>query len=495
MIGDTPRTIGELGREEALTISDIDEGVLQVHGDPPSKKADGVCRLIYENVNGLNNRMSNNSKLDKAREMIHDLEADIVAFNEHRMYLSHRSCINGFRKLFQGGETDLRAVASHNAHETTEEAILEGGTSLMVYGGLNDQYDPDRSGKDESSLGRWTTMCFRGTDGFTTRVVCGYNPCYSGNLANGTSYSQQKRFLLTQKHDRTCPRTKFRTDLIALLTEWCNQGDRLIVCMDANEHIYDKVLGKALTNIDGLALEEVVGTFTRERLGATYFRGSKPIDAVWASSDLTVVGACVMPCGYGIGDHRLFVVDFLTSSMVGVAPRKIVRPAARRLNTRIPKVAEAYVRDVENLIISHRLIERLGTAHESSKGDDWIASAINGIDVEGRDNMLAAEKRCRKIRSGVIPFSPTAVKWIRRLQVYRSLLQWKSGRIKNRGNLLRASRRLGIENPLRMSAEELRGRIKACQQHCESLKKTGWLVRRRHLQDGERNPRPYQTRT
>ena len=91
----------------------------------------------------------------------------------------------------------------------------------------------------------------------------------------------------------------------------------MIVCMDANEHIYKKSMGKSLTDSQGLAMKEVVGSFTNEPLGATFFRGTKPIDGVWATSDIVVTGACVMPAGYGVGDHRMFVVDFLTSSLVG----------------------------------------------------------------------------------------------------------------------------------------------------------------------------------
>ena len=94
----------------------------------------------------------------------------------------------------------------------------------------------------------------------------------------------------------------------------------MIVCLDANEDIYRKSIGKTLTDRDGLGMQEVVSTFTREKLGATYFRGSKPIDGIWATPDLVVTGACVMPAGYGVGDHRLFVVDFLTSSVIGHSP-------------------------------------------------------------------------------------------------------------------------------------------------------------------------------
>jgi hypothetical protein len=45
-----------------------------------------------------------------------------------------------------------------------------------------------------------------------------------------------------------------------------------------------KSIGKALTNLEGLAIREVVGTFTGKQLGPTYSRGSTPIDGIWATS-------------------------------------------------------------------------------------------------------------------------------------------------------------------------------------------------------------------
>ena len=82
-------------------------------------------------------------------------------------------------------------------------------------------------------------------------------------------------------------------------------------------------------------MKEVVGKFTHKRLGATYFRGKTPIDGVWATSDIHVTFACVMPLGYGIGDHCLFVVDFRTASAVGARPPAFVRPRLRRLVMRV----------------------------------------------------------------------------------------------------------------------------------------------------------------
>ena len=74
------------------------------------------------------------------------------------------------------------------------------------------------------------------------------------------------------------------------------------------------------------------------------------------TSGITLVGANIMPVGYGIGDHRLFVVDVLTESMVGTSPPKIVRPAARRLNTKIEGCLEIYNGILEEQLIQHKML-------------------------------------------------------------------------------------------------------------------------------------------
>ena len=186
-------------------------------------------------------------------------------------------------------------------------------------------------------------MTLRGSDGIVTQIVCGYNSCNSGKKATRSSYQQQRRHFITRERDRTCPRTRFKTDLLTQLKEWRKKGDRLIVCMDVNEDIYRKSIGKSLTESEDLRMVETVGNYTGLKIGATFFRGSKPIDGVWTTPDVAVTGGCVMPAGYGVGDHRLFVVDILTLSLIGHDPPKIVRAAARRLNTTIPKAETNYL--------------------------------------------------------------------------------------------------------------------------------------------------------
>ena len=153
----------------------------------------------------------------------------------------------------------MQSVVAHNVHENIGRT-QQGGTSLLLFGHLTEQLDHDESGKDDTGLGRWSVMTLKGV-GVRTRIVCGYNPCGSSKLNSGTTYQQHRRFWVTQRKDLTCPRKRFHDDLVAQLTKWREEGDQLVVCLDANEDIYKKSLGKSLTKSNGLRMSEVVGDF------------------------------------------------------------------------------------------------------------------------------------------------------------------------------------------------------------------------------------------
>lgn len=458
----------------------LPEEILQVHGFAPPKKADGVVRLIYENVNGFQNRIYGNEKVERAKEIHDELEVDIAAYCEHQLNMKHKKNCNGFNQLFKGGEAAVQSVVAHNIHENIGR-VQQGGTSLLLFGHLTEQLDLDESGKDNTGLGRWSVMTLKG-NGVRTRLVCGYNPCGNGKLNSGTSYQQHRRFWVTQRKDLTCPRKRFHDDLVAQLQRWREEGDRLVVCLDANEDIYKKSLGKSLTRHEGLRMSEVVGDFTGKKIGPTFFRGSKPIDGIWATPDIEIAHACIMPAGFGVGDHRLFVVDFREESLVGAAPFRIKRFASRRLNTKVSSGAtKKYLQRLEEQLSRHRLIERLGRLHTTCSSRKSFQKGLNKLDRQSRDIMLNAEKKCRKIKSGRIPFSPEAALWIRRTQVYRSLLRYHRGLIRNRGNLKRTARRCGIRNCLSISIEEILQRMKVCISQCNYFRKHGKQFRRKHL--------------
>ena len=144
-------------------------------------------------------------------------------------------------------------MVAHNVHENVGR-VKEGGTSMLLFGSLIQQFEVDHSGKDDTGSGRWFYMTFCGSEGINNQVVCGYNPCYNNKKELNTSSQQHQQFFITKQKDRTCPRNRFREDLIAQLKQWREDGDQIIVCLDTNENIYNKSIGKKLTDREGLAM-------------------------------------------------------------------------------------------------------------------------------------------------------------------------------------------------------------------------------------------------
>ena len=131
---------------------------------------------MYENLNGLQSTfLSKNKKLEKAWRFIDDLQANVVCYNKHRQNLRHQANQNGFHQMFNGRESDLRAITSHNVHEIVGK-YQGGGTAMMSYGNLLQQFDPEGSGRGDLGLGCWTYMRFVGDDRIVTKVICGYSP-------------------------------------------------------------------------------------------------------------------------------------------------------------------------------------------------------------------------------------------------------------------------------------------------------------------------------
>ncbi len=472
----------EAEQQEKNEVNNIDvlDEVLQVHGYAPPSKAEGTIQLIYENINGLCNRISNNEKLENTRALHDELEVDIAGYCKHQLNMTHKAKCNGFNQLFKGGKAAIQSIVAHNVHKNFGKT-QQGGTSMIMFGPITEQIDFKRSRKDNTGLGRWTVMTLQG-EGIRTQVVCGYNPCGNSKLNSGTSYQQHRRFFVTQQKDLSCPRRRFREDLIKQLEEWREEGDRIIICMDANENIYKKSIRKALTNKEGLNMVEVVGEFTGKKIGATFFWGSKPIDGIWATKDIGVMQACVMPAGFGVGDHRMLVVNFQADTVIGKAPFKVKPFTSCQLNTKVSSGAtQKYLQKFEENLSRHRMIKKLGVIHLRYKSKKRFQREINKLDKQSKDMMTNAEKKCRRIKSGRIPFSPELSLWIRCTQVYRLLIRYHLGFFCNVGNLKRAARRCGISKCLFLSLEEIWLCLDVCIDKCDYFCKHGQYYRRKHL--------------
>ena len=103
------------------------------------------------------------------------------------------------------------------------------------------------------------------------------------------------------------------------------------------------------------------------------------------------------------------------------------------------------------------------------------------VDEQSKELMVNAEKRCRKLKCGKIPFLPEASLWIKHCQFYHTLLRALSGNKINQGNLKRLARRVKISNSLSLSIEEVVMKLKECKQQCKYYQVHGQCYRWKHL--------------
>ncbi len=87
-------------------------------------------------------------------------------------------------------------------------------------------------------------MRFVGDDRIVTRIICGYSPCANKKKDSGMVYQQHCVILINKLNDDSCPRARFRDDLLRQMKQWQTDGKRLILCLDINENIYRGELGR-----------------------------------------------------------------------------------------------------------------------------------------------------------------------------------------------------------------------------------------------------------
>ncbi len=79
----------------------------------------------------------------------------------------------------------------------------------------------------------------------------------------------------------------------------------------------------------------------------THFRGKDPIDGIWITPDLDVLGASYLPFHADIGDHWPVVADISLTSIIGQEMKQIVPEKSHHLNSKIGQVRDRYNQKLE----------------------------------------------------------------------------------------------------------------------------------------------------
>jgi len=229
-----------------------------------------------------------------------------------------------------------------------------GGAAMMAFGRLSAQVLA--SDIDETGLGRWCWMRLGGGGKETVVCMC-YQPCNPGeDTAGQTSWDQHYRYFEAREDFRS-PRDIFFDDLIAQLLRWKGEEYEIILLGDYNEHVYEDRLTRRLA-YDDLRMQEQCLAVNGEHLPPTFNRGSPPLDAAFATAGINCASATIFQKNRGVGDHRCFVLDFQSTSVIGdVFPRVV--PAAGRKLTENERHRDAYRKCLNQLCDRHQMFRKL----------------------------------------------------------------------------------------------------------------------------------------
>ena len=113
---------------------------------------------------------------------------------------------------------------------------------------------------------------------------------------------------------------------------------------------------------EGVELQEFSHKYWGNKPPNTHVNGNTPIDAGYNSPDVEVKAFCMLGFKESPGDHRSWLIDVITRSMLGKDLLKIVRPPGRRLVTMQPKSVKRYNKIVEQQFQIHRSPNKMNAA-------------------------------------------------------------------------------------------------------------------------------------
>ena len=468
-----------LKREEQALSNTLRRWYVPRYGAMDEAREDGVFRIMGGQLNSISGTAVRTQKLQDIKRIIQTWDVQGGCFCEVGINWTRQRRSERLHEWFRKDFEDIRVITANNTTENISVSQV-GGVAQFVLGELA-QYARSSS-EDFRGLGRWNSWSIYADSSHVTRIVSAYNLAHHQSTEFGSAFQQYTRYLQNHDISNHTPRSLFHADFIGVLRRWLQDGERLLIFIDLNEHILDSRLARDLME---LGLKEVTHLHWPEGVEPhTYIRGSGPIDAVYYTPSLEIISSLQLSFHEGVGDHRTVIVDVSSRSMIGKDSFKIVRPTARRLTLANTRYVEKYIKVLEGKIMEHKLRQRLDECAQLLANDPTNSDALDQletIDNEVTEYQRFAEKKCRKIYVHPLAFSLPVQHWVRRRWAYHGLLRLAQHRCTNPANIRRMARRAGIEGYKDLTETQIRTGLAFCTAELRKLRGTDMQLRQEHL--------------
>lgn len=412
----TPVLVGRVQGNDVTTSSftnEVDIGD-RMWGDVRMQENEGGFRIGFWNCGGIP-LSKQDGKNFMIRDWIRAQKFDVIGLSELNVHWPLVPSSNRLRERTIGWFPSLHMSTAFLSDWPAATPAQVGGVSL---------WSIDRAahrvitcGHDPRLLGRWAWTTLRGKNGVSVRIVSAYRSV--DNQSGAMSAWNQQRHVLQKIGIMEDPRKQFVSDLALELQKWLLEGDTIILGLDLNEPLLSSSFTEKMTEI-GLI------NILNEKHGPsppTYIRGSTTIDGLFVTPSIQHFSCGFLPF---LGDHRPSWIDIPFDFLFGTTSPRTTR--ARRLQLQDPRVVHRYNLALHAFATEHHLFERTQTLAASFP--DNSSSSIreyNEIDRLRQQGMQHAERHCRKLRMGAIPYTPEYSKRAQKVLFWRLVMRIKQG--------------------------------------------------------------------
>ena len=454
-------------------------------GSMTETRQDGTFRIMFCQLNGAATKAIRDQKIRGMNYLAKKYDVGVRMFNEHGCNMDNAQKGQNFANWIQIGEEN-RCIVSYNKNDACSKTLYQpGGTGMYVSGEMVQYVKKMKS--DPCNLGRWSSCLFWSNPNHKCRLVTAYNLPDSKPKGLMTNYQQLKRHCQRNNIDLE-PRSLFYRDFAKQCKKWKSRGETIGIVMDANEHALDGELRKILEG-EGIGLMEISHRFWGEKPPNSHVDGSDPIAAFYGSSNLEVTQLLQLPHLSSIGDHKTWIIEVTSRSVLGCNLLKIQRTVGRRLNMSNHGTVTEFIKLVkegcEEQNIQSRLEECLSQASKlGTPTPKWLKKKIRLVHNDFDRIRLHAERNCRKIYTPESPYSRPIQVWYDRIHAYIALFKvLENPSNRNVGNTFRFAKRQGIENPESMTLAEIEEGMTYCKIMQREAREKAHPMREDHLLD------------
>ena len=435
-----------------------------------------TVRILLHNPGGIgfieNKRCLQTLKMEKIKKFIIQHNVDIVGLSEVNKDWRRVKQDNTIWNTTKNWREHRRVQVSQNKTSPPGNSeFLVGGTAMAAFDDV--VFKICEQGEDFRHLGRWSYITIAGKNNMKTTIFTCY--CPNHGKSPGSTYSQHLVYMsenVGNNISTTCPRQLFGMDLKQVVEDRMNDGHQVILLGDFNTEFE-----KLTSWMHNIGLQDLIQKKHGDGPDTHMRSKSKPIDRIFGSPHFNISYGGFLSYSRLMSDHRGVWIDIPKFQLFGYNPPEILTYQARRLKMDDPRVVQRYLDMLFEEMDKLNLFEEMEELHRNSSNPlpTWVAEKYEEIDAIICKLMTQAEKKCRKLHTGTIKWSPEYQKSCLQLLYWLQRRSYLHRQLKNVRKLLVLQKKLKIQYDPGLSIVEIEKNIvdaakqkKLCKVNAES---------------------------